>query len=78
MIYVLVNQHNWREKRVDSHGQEYTSIGYRPPDTLEQAKTWPGTTIIEADEPPIRWGHVTYQSISGELELVASDCDSSG
>lgn len=75
--FVLVSQHNWQETRDDGS----VVITYRPPETLEQARDWPGCTIVEReseDYPPCRWGHGTFQEVDGKLKLVACDWDSSG
>ena len=77
--YILVGQSNWEEKLSDSNGRKYTAITHKVPPSLEAAHNWPGAEIVEADEPPVRWGHGTYEvKADGKLELVAHDWDSSG
>ena len=79
--YVLVDQHNWTVPRRRPDGTIYYQTSMRPPPTMRDAESWPGTYIIDqpADlPPPTAWGHATYIELDGRLIQVAQDFDTSG
>lgn len=79
--YALVNQHNWTVPRRDGDGRLIYQVGYRPPPSMREAESWPGTYIVEqplADPPPRVWGHGTYAELNGVMTLVTENFDSSG
>lgn len=72
--WVLVEQNNWREEVAPGRFQ---LSDRRPPD-LEAAHGWPGTTVVEAEKPPSRWGRATYSvEDDGLLVRVGADWDRS-
>ena len=79
--YAIVSQNNWTVPRRDRDGRLIYHVGFRPPPSMREAASWPGTYIIQQplDAPPPRiFGHGTYAELGGIMTMVADYFDSSG